>query len=412
MANGSVSLDECLQPRDLIVWSACEACIALHGKILVSSVAMLVSEFQGLHCKEVDGGESKTASRASSATTSEIGSFYSAAGKFCGIFCPEVDCGLITDDNTLSAPVFPDAGSPTQPRHEVHGHFGFASSMELALAEHSRNTRGTPPPQESRTTTPLALTEQSRNTTLSHQDSRNTTLSHQTDWCAIHCATSKLCLKVPECTGPSVPFSSLELLDEFEKGDTFSDGSDTAWTLAAASPMSVHDSVWATNPDRRSVLFSSLTDCQLGDTLVSEGTDTPCIATPISLAPTPDCSECSSPRSNTKRLCLAARALAAQDEEVSRPCEIGTEMLFWQEELRMVSVSSPSACSSCWSFNSESGTRSPISLPYGCACAHARVSPLSCGPTASTTSNVQRPVVLWPSFSSTQSDVVGSLSLC
>ena len=298
MANGSVSLDECLQPRDLIVWSACEACIALHGKILVSSVAMLVSEFQGLHCKEVDGGESKTASRASSATTSGIGSFDPPAGKFCGIFCPEVDCGLITDDNTLLAPVFP---SP------------------LSLAEQSRNTRGMP----------RALAEQSRNTTLSHQDSGNTTPSHQTDRCATFCATSKLCLRVlkaPECTGPSVPFSSV---DEFEQGDDpFSDGSDTAWTLAAASPMSVHDNVWAANPDRRSFLFSSLADFQLGGCTLSEGSDTPCISTPISLAPTPDWSVCASPRTNTKRLRLAARALAAQDEEASRPCEIGTKMLF------------------------------------------------------------------------------------
>ena len=396
MATGSVSLHECLKPRDLIVWSACEACIALHGKIQVSSVAMLVSEFQCLQCREV-GGVSKTSSRAFSATTSGIGSFDPPAGKFCGFFCPEVDCGLITDDNALSAPVFPDARSPTQPLQEVPGHLGVASFMELALAEQS-HSKG----KENRTTTPLALTEQSRNTALSHQDSGNTTPSHQTDRCGIHCATSKLCLryndyeslgyndyvlKVPESTGPSVPFSSL---DEFEVGDdTFSDGSETAWTFAAASPMSVHDHGWATYPDRRSVLFSSLADFQLGDYTLSEGSDTPCIATPISLAPTPDWSVCASPRTNTKRLCLAAHALAAQNEDASRPCEIGgTEILFWQEDLRMASVSSPSACSTCSSFNSESGMRSPISPPYARACAHASLSPLSCRPSASTTSTV------------------------
>ena len=55
----------------------------------------------------------------------------------------------------------------------------------------------------------------------------------------------------------------------------------------------------------------------------------------------------------------------------------------------MASVSSPSLCSACWSFNSEFDTRSPIlSLPYARACAHARLSPLSCGPTAWTTSGV------------------------
>ena len=55
----------------------------------------------------------------------------------------------------------------------------------------------------------------------------------------------------------------------------------------------------------------------------------------------------------------------------------------------MASVSSPSLCSACWSFHSEFDTRSPIiSLPYARACAHARLSPLSCGPTAWTTSGV------------------------
>ena len=35
--------------------------------------------------------------------------------------------GLITDDNTLLAPVFPDARSPTQSLQEVPVHFGVAS---------------------------------------------------------------------------------------------------------------------------------------------------------------------------------------------------------------------------------------------------------------------------------------------
>ena len=95
-------LDACLQlkPRELELWSACEACIALHGRICASSVAMLVSQFEeqgceDVHCTGVDV-MSKTTSRASSAHTSgETGSCDAQVGKPCVIFCPEVDCGLI-----------------------------------------------------------------------------------------------------------------------------------------------------------------------------------------------------------------------------------------------------------------------------------------------------------------------------